>query len=482
MATRYGTAGPDTLTGKSTADTLWGRAGDDTLKGLAGADRLYGEGGDDLLLGGTGGDRIDGGPGTDRASWYQDGGTRGVTVDLALGKATRGTEKDTLVAVEDLTGSTYADTLLGNDAPNLVRGSSGNDVLKSRGGDDQLDGGRGVDDLTAGPGWDTFVLRAGDGGADRVRDFEDGIDQFDLDGLSFTDLRIDRAGTTASRISVARTSEAIAIVDGVTPDDLTGIDFGIGFSGTVLDEVPSYYWYHGCSPTAGGSIIGYWDQRGYDGLFDASGWSDVRMTYNVADQISSPAHNDKYDPKPDDPTLPDPPDTSIADFMHTSEGALDMGYTYVTDIGPGLAAYAGHRGASFESATYSAFAGFGWDDLVTSIDAGHPLLFSVDTDGDGGVDHTVPVFGYDDRGAEGRFYAFNTTWEEAEHVAWEEFLPTSPGERWGVGVVSTFEPAQVALAGEEIDGRTLEGRGPAVGPGLPPEDWRPSDFDRFLLA
>jgi hypothetical protein len=589
MATKYGTAGPDTLTGTASADTIWARGGNDTLKGLAGADRLYGEADNDILFGGKGNDGLDGGPGIDRASWYQDGGSRGVTVDLALGKATRGTEKDTLLGVEGLTGSTYADTLLGNESVNLLRGSSGNDVLRARGGDDTLagdqgndtldggtghdtatweqfatagikldlatgkatrgnetdtttgvedaigttyadtlagdggdnrlsglagndrlegrdgadtllgglgadtllggrgldsiDGGGGVDELGGGADADRFVLRAGDGGADFVNDFEDGTDRFALDGLTFDNIRIVGTGTADSRISVAASSEAIAVVKGIGPDQLTAADFGEGPGSTVLDDVPSYLWYHGCGPTAGGSLIGYWDQHGYEGLFDASGWSEVKLTYNVADQISSPAHNAKYDPNPDDPSLPVPPDTSIADFMHTSEGTLDMGWSYVSDMAPGLAGYADFRGADFDSTTYSAISGFGWSDLVQSIDEGHPLLFTVDSDGNGGVDHFIPVFGYEDRGADGRFYGFNTTWQEAEDVAWEEFVPTSPGEPWGVGFVTTFEPSSVALAGDEIGGQPFERRGPAVGPGLPPEDWRgKTDLPDNLLA
>ena len=39
----------------------------------------------------------------------------------------------------------------------------------------------------------------------------------------------------------------------------------------VLDYVPSYNWYHGCSPTASANIMGYWDLHGYDGMFDESG-------------------------------------------------------------------------------------------------------------------------------------------------------------------------------------------------------------------
>ena len=61
----------------------------------------------------------------------------------------------------------------------------------------------------------------------------------------------------------------------------------------VLSNVPAYNWYHGCTPTAVGSVMGYWDLHGYDNLFSASGWAAVSQTVNVQDQISSPAHNAK---------------------------------------------------------------------------------------------------------------------------------------------------------------------------------------------
>jgi hypothetical protein len=101
---------------------------------------------------------------------------------------------------------------------------------------------------------------------------------------------------------------------------LTGVNDSIA---KVLDEVPAYNWYHGCGPTASASVIGYYDLHGYPQLFDAQGWDAVRLTENVQDQISSPQHNAKYDSTPDDLTLPVPPPTSLADFMHTS--LLDFG-------------------------------------------------------------------------------------------------------------------------------------------------------------
>ena len=62
-----GTAGNDTLRGRSAADVLQGKGGNDKLYGLAGNDRLVGGAGNDLLVGGAGADAISCGPGRDVA-------------------------------------------------------------------------------------------------------------------------------------------------------------------------------------------------------------------------------------------------------------------------------------------------------------------------------------------------------------------------------------------------------------------------------
>jgi len=77
----------------------------------------------------------------------------------------------------------------------------------------------------------------------------------------------------------------------------TPLGLGTAYRAPVsLSNVPAYNWYHGCGPTAAASIMGYYDVHGYSNLFDASGWDAVKQTANVQDQISSPAHNAKYDP------------------------------------------------------------------------------------------------------------------------------------------------------------------------------------------
>ncbi len=220
-----------------------------------------------------------------------------------------------------------------------------------------------------------------------------------------------------------------------------------GGSAVVIANVPAYNWYHGCGPTAAASIIGYYDVHGFGNLFDASGWNNVKLTANVQNQISSPAHNAKYDPDPDDPNLPTPPNTSIACWFRTSVNQ-PYGWSWLSDSDDAIRGYAEYRGYECTS-WYESYGSFTWADLVGEIDANRPMMFLVDTDGNGGTDHFVPVLGYDDRGAEGLWYGCYTTWSESETIAWYRFR--GMGNDWGVGyatfAVITPEPTMLVLIG-----------------------------------
>jgi len=131
--------------------------------------------------------------------------------------------------------------------------------------------------------------------------------------------------------------------------------------------------------------MGYWDVHGYDNLLDVSGWEQVRYTENVTEHISSTAHNLKYDPRPDDPDLPTSPDTSLADFWHTSEGSLNYGWSYTSHMDDTHINYASFRGYNFESAFFSRT----WENLLAEIDTGNPVAAYVDSNGDGSSDHFI---------------------------------------------------------------------------------------------
>jgi Ca2+-binding RTX toxin-like protein len=125
-------------------ENLSGSMWDDTLKGNSGANRLTGADGSDTLMGRAGDDMLDGGNGFDTASYAE--ASTGVTVDLGVtGPQRTGEGADKLISIENLTGSAFADTLLGASQRNILTGGAGDDVLVGRGGNDQLEGGEGVD-------------------------------------------------------------------------------------------------------------------------------------------------------------------------------------------------------------------------------------------------------------------------------------------------------------------------------------------------
>ncbi len=201
-----GTTGNDTLDGRAYNGplTLMGGegAGNDILKGGLSDDTLIGGAGDDTLMGGGGTDVLRGGDGSDWADFsdrsaglanlaigvydsienvigtaYDDtlvakagdeanaywGGAEGfggadgtdslsyenaasaVKASLATGGTLGDAAGDTYQSIENLTGSSYADELQGDDANNWLQGKAGDDRLLHSKGHDTLDGGAGVD-------------------------------------------------------------------------------------------------------------------------------------------------------------------------------------------------------------------------------------------------------------------------------------------------------------------------------------------------
>ncbi|HUR43976.1 MAG TPA: M10 family metallopeptidase, partial [Aestuariivirga sp.] len=135
-----GTAGADILTGTDLGEIMSGLDGNDTLKGGGGDDTLSGDAGDDLL---------DGGLGLDTTTYQS--ATAGVAVSLALTAAqnTLGAGTDTLLGIENVTGSMFNDTLTGSSIGNILSGLDGNDALN---------GGLGADTMIGGNGNDSYIV------------------------------------------------------------------------------------------------------------------------------------------------------------------------------------------------------------------------------------------------------------------------------------------------------------------------------------
>jgi Ca2+-binding RTX toxin-like protein len=114
----------------------------ENIIGSSFADAITGNSLNNVFTGGAGNDTMDGGAGVDTASYstaYQ-----GVKVNLATGSAT-GHGTDTLLNIENVIGSSYADTLTGNGGANNLFGGAGNDILIGGAANDILNGGAGTD-------------------------------------------------------------------------------------------------------------------------------------------------------------------------------------------------------------------------------------------------------------------------------------------------------------------------------------------------
>jgi Ca2+-binding RTX toxin-like protein len=205
-------AANDQIFGNDGADLLGGGGGDDTIVGGAQGDTLAGGTGGDSLVGGTGGDSLydgsgantfEGGVGADTmrldttvndaldiVTYARSAAAVRVQLD-ELGNATGvggEAQGDVLIGAFGLVGSSFGDTLTGNDvnglagadriaglsgASNLrggngddtLRGEGGNDTLLGEVGNDRLVGGADADTMQGGLGADTFDAVLGDNGA-----------------------------------------------------------------------------------------------------------------------------------------------------------------------------------------------------------------------------------------------------------------------------------------------------------------------------
>jgi Ca2+-binding RTX toxin-like protein len=191
------TASYENATGGVVASLLNGKkntgwaAGDtynsiENLTGSAFNDTLNGDNGDNVLEGGDGADKLDGGKGIDTASYAN--AADAVTVDLLKPKNNLGeAEGDTYKNIENLTGSTFGDTLAGDNKANVIEGGDGDDIIV---------GNRSIDTLTGGLDSDTFLFNTiQDGGGatklnagvtgDLITDFVSGEDLIGISRKGF---------------------------------------------------------------------------------------------------------------------------------------------------------------------------------------------------------------------------------------------------------------------------------------------------------
>ena len=125
----------------------------ENLIGSAFNDRLTGASNSNVLTGGRGSDTLDGKGGIDTAD-YSPENIDHVVVQLQDGVAGTGSEfstatqqisTDSLLNIENVTGTAGNDTITGNSDDNVLDGRGGNDTLDGGFGDDTLIGGGGTD-------------------------------------------------------------------------------------------------------------------------------------------------------------------------------------------------------------------------------------------------------------------------------------------------------------------------------------------------
>jgi Ca2+-binding RTX toxin-like protein len=179
-----GGAGNDTLIGGAGNDFLYGESTTETLNGVTGNDIMIAGDGDDFLRPGLGDDYVDGGAGNDRVTYYAVQGA--VTVDLRIQGTAQNTGAggmDTLVGIENLSGTTFADVLIGNNVANWIWSHGGADDIRGNAGDD------------------TFWIPQGDGAS--VRGGQ-GVDVISFRG------RVDDTGTDVAGITFTLASQGVA--------------------------------------------------------------------------------------------------------------------------------------------------------------------------------------------------------------------------------------------------------------------------------
>jgi len=151
---------------------------------------------------------------------FSGGGIVPVTKQVTIGASNVKLDLIDPAMIKIINGTTLANTLYGTAGMDLIKGDagsdkiyagagndtlngdSGNDTLSGEAGRDILNGGTGNDILRGGAEGDTFRF-TGQWGADKVYDFQDGLDRLDLRGnsLSFGALSITQGNADSDGIA-----------------------------------------------------------------------------------------------------------------------------------------------------------------------------------------------------------------------------------------------------------------------------------------
>ncbi len=190
-----------------------------------------------VLYAGSGNNVLNGSTGTDTASFAYAGTAVTASLATTAAQATGGSGSDTLLNVENLTGSNYNDSLTGNTLANTLNGGLGNDVLNGGSGNDIMIGGVGKDSLIGGGGNDLFDFNAlSEMGTtsttwDVITDFTRGYDKIDLSTLD---------ANTGTAANDAFSGIMIASTAGFTAAGQLKLVSGILYGNTDADATPEF--------------------------------------------------------------------------------------------------------------------------------------------------------------------------------------------------------------------------------------------------
>ncbi|AEP08632.1 type I secretion C-terminal target domain-containing protein [Micavibrio aeruginosavorus] len=246
----FGTPSVDVINGTSGSDYIYAFDGDDIINASDGGDHIYGGYGDDVLDGGLGDDFLDGGLGDDTVTYAT--AASAITIDLSAGIASGSAGNDTLVSIENVIGSPYADNITGTDGQNIINANGGNDIIFALGGNDTIYMGSGIANVNAGDGNDIIyggsgpagtitpgsgddIVYAGVGtGSITIHDGQ-GFDVYDGTGRTNISVRYDSYATQGIVVDLAAGTADIN-GDDVSDDSLINIT---GVAGTSYNDTLS---------------------------------------------------------------------------------------------------------------------------------------------------------------------------------------------------------------------------------------------------
>jgi Ca2+-binding RTX toxin-like protein len=167
----HGSEAEDVLIDGDGGDFVEAGGGDDAVPNNGGTDDLHAGPGEDLFISNSvcEGDLLDGGPDRDNANWANFASA--IVIDMSAkmaglagspgGQPPCGSDPPTtLEAIEDVEGTSLADTLLGDAGPNQLLGRPGADTYFAAAGDDSILANSGDSDpvIDCGEGFDTAQI------------------------------------------------------------------------------------------------------------------------------------------------------------------------------------------------------------------------------------------------------------------------------------------------------------------------------------